>query len=232
MHRATANGGGRPRAFDAETALDAAMNVFWEHGYEGATYPRLEAATGLHRQSLVYAFGDKPTLFRKVLDRYAECQVARVVKTLRTTDSGWNCIAQAFEIWAKDASSRIPRGCLFVNTAAMPGPIDPRVIARLMNARHSVIEAFEAAILNAQVEGTIRKELDHKALARHALALGDGVMLHARMGADRQYAATALRSFLNSIRTAPIRAKESRTAPIRAKESKTKKPGSKIERDN
>ncbi|MDZ4735456.1 MAG: hypothetical protein SGJ07_03825 [Rhodospirillaceae bacterium] len=65
-----------------------------------------------------------------------------------------------------------------------------------------VIEAFESAISDAQLEGTIRKDLDHKALARHALALGDGVMLHARMGIDRQYAAVALRWFLKSIRAA------------------------------
>jgi TetR/AcrR family transcriptional regulator, transcriptional repressor for nem operon len=205
MHRATANGGGRPRTFDAEAALDAAMNVFWEHGYEGATYLRLEAATGLHRQSLVYAFGDKPTLFRKVLDRYAECQVARVLKALQKAGSGWNRIARTFGIWEKDAGNHVSRGCLFVNTATMPGPLDPGVMTRLTNARHRVIEAFESAISDAQLEGTIRKDLDHKALARHALALGDGVMLHARMGMGRQYAATILRSFLKSIRPETIR---------------------------
>src|SRR5438445_3107154 len=63
---------GRPREFDVEKALERAMNVFWRKGYEGASLPDLTRAMGINRPSLYAAFGNKESLFRKALDRYAE----------------------------------------------------------------------------------------------------------------------------------------------------------------
>src|SRR3954471_2098763 len=63
---------GRPRAFDADAALDAALAVFWRNGYEGTSLADLTAAMGINRPSLYAAFGNKESLFRRVMDRYAE----------------------------------------------------------------------------------------------------------------------------------------------------------------
>ena len=60
----------RPRSFDIEDALEKAMHVFWEHGYEGASLPDLLDGMGLTRGSLYKAFTDKKTLFMQVLERY------------------------------------------------------------------------------------------------------------------------------------------------------------------
>src|ERR1700733_6142055 len=61
---------GRPRAFEAGKALDSAMQVFWRKGYIGASLTDLTWAMGINRPSLYAAFGNKETLFFKVLDRY------------------------------------------------------------------------------------------------------------------------------------------------------------------
>ena len=61
---------GRPRAFDAEKALDRAMQVFWRKGYLGTSLSDLTDAMGINRPSLYAAFGNKKSLFRKALDRY------------------------------------------------------------------------------------------------------------------------------------------------------------------
>src|SRR6266849_1499164 len=61
---------GRPRAFDADVALERAMHVFWAKGYQGAALSDLTRAMRINRPSLYAAFGDKEQLFRKVLDRY------------------------------------------------------------------------------------------------------------------------------------------------------------------
>ncbi len=73
---------GRPREFDIDQALDAALNVFWRKGYEGATLPDLTRAMGINRPSLYAAFGNKETLFRKSVERYVEGPAAHIVEAL------------------------------------------------------------------------------------------------------------------------------------------------------
>src|SRR5687768_2471443 len=63
---------GRPRAFDEQAALEAALGVFWRKGYEGASLSDLTEAMGINRPSLYAAFGNKEALFRRVLERYAQ----------------------------------------------------------------------------------------------------------------------------------------------------------------
>src|ERR1700747_3412923 len=61
---------GRPRGFDEDAPLEAAMRVFWEKSYEGATMADLTKAMGINRSSMYAAFGDKEELFRRVINRY------------------------------------------------------------------------------------------------------------------------------------------------------------------
>ncbi|MEL6158735.1 MAG: TetR/AcrR family transcriptional regulator [Cyanobacteria bacterium J06623_5] len=61
---------GRPREFDHNATLAKITQVFWQQGFAKTTYADLEKATGLHRQSLVYAFGDKKALFESAIDYY------------------------------------------------------------------------------------------------------------------------------------------------------------------
>src|SRR5215212_2984133 len=69
---------GRPRAFDEEKALDAALKVFWRQGYEGASLPDLTRAMGINRPSMYAAFGNKEALFRKAIDRYNQGPASHV----------------------------------------------------------------------------------------------------------------------------------------------------------
>jgi AcrR family transcriptional regulator len=73
---------GRPRGFDADEALERAMVVFWEQGYEGATLTDLTSAMGITKTSMYAAFGNKEELFGKTLERYAEGPAAYATRAL------------------------------------------------------------------------------------------------------------------------------------------------------
>jgi len=75
--------GGRPRAFDADEVLDAAIEVFWRYGYQGASLQELTAAMGINKASLYAAFGSKQDLFHRAVARYAETDMAYVLRALK-----------------------------------------------------------------------------------------------------------------------------------------------------
>ncbi|MFD0516651.1 TetR/AcrR family transcriptional regulator [Paractinoplanes durhamensis] len=75
---------GRPRGFDAEAALDRAIEVFWRQGYEGASLSDLTEAMGINRPSLYAAYGNKDDLFRLAVARYAEVDMAYAKEALRS----------------------------------------------------------------------------------------------------------------------------------------------------
>jgi len=79
----TAKKMGRPRSFDEEAALDAAMRLFWERGYEGTSMADLTKAMKLNPPSIYAAFGDKMALFQAAAKRYAEGPGQYQAKALR-----------------------------------------------------------------------------------------------------------------------------------------------------
>src|SRR5207245_2576808 len=108
---------GRPRSFDLDKALDAALQVFWRKGYEGASLPDLTEAMGINRPSLYAAFGNKEELFRTVVIRYIEGPAAFVRKALDEPTA--RAAAERLLTGAVDlvTDPKNPRGCLLVQGA-------------------------------------------------------------------------------------------------------------------
>ena len=77
---------GRPREFDTDAALDKAMRLFWMKSYEGTSVADLTGTLGISRPSLYAAFGDKQSLFRAALERYAAGPARYVTSAARAAD--------------------------------------------------------------------------------------------------------------------------------------------------
>lgn len=170
---------GRPRIHDEEVTLQQVVSVFWEHGYEASTYDVLEEATGLRRQSLIYAFGDKRSMFLKALDHYAANRVDEVCRVL-AVEPAEVAIRQALAMWKADAMRRTRRGCLMVLMAGEVGPMDRDAAKRIAAARRRLVRAFADAVGRAQREGAVIGDLETEPLAELIVSAGDGALLHAR----------------------------------------------------
>src|SRR6202453_3411904 len=120
MFENTAKPRGRPRSFDERQALKKATQVFSSKGYDGVTIDDLVAGMGVGRPSLYAVFGDKRTIFLRVLRAYAEAKGARAAKALFSPptlrDSLTSFLRHAVEAATEDGSAP---GCLLVCVAPL-----------------------------------------------------------------------------------------------------------------
>src|ERR1700685_4312585 len=112
---------GRPREFDTDAALEKAMRLFWAKGYEGTSVGDLTKTLGISKPSLYAAFGDKQSLFRAALERYAAGPAGSVAAALGTSRprEGEGRLRRGPAVL--QASSRSPGGCLTVSGAIACG---------------------------------------------------------------------------------------------------------------
>jgi len=177
---------GRPREFDADEALERAMEVFWKKGYEGASLPELTKAMGINRPSLYAAFGNKESLFRKVMDRYASGPAAEVQKSLDAPSC--RAVAEQFlrggvELVTKP---RGPRGCLLMQCVPSGAEEAESLKLEMINRRLRVQKLLEERFQRGIDEGDLSTEINAGDLARYLTAVQQGIAVQASSGVGRK----------------------------------------------
>ncbi|WP_033326420.1 TetR/AcrR family transcriptional regulator [Streptomyces yerevanensis] len=177
---------GRPRSFDTDEALEAAMRLFWAEGYEGASLAALTEAMGINRRSVYAAFGNKEELFRKAVDRYVQGPGAFVGPALELPTA--RQVAEAMLHGAVNAHTLpgCPPGCLLVQSALAAGPESEPVRRDLAERREAGVEALRERFENAQAEGDLPSTADADSLARYVITVGQGLAVQAAGGASRE----------------------------------------------
>lgn len=146
---------GRPREFDRDQALDRAMAVFWERGYERTSVSDLTDTMGIQRGSLYAAFGDKHQLFLEALERY-EARFHREMLELLASGPAREGIRSVFsKVLSECACERGRRGCFITNTAVALAEDDPETAARVRANLRRVEDGFEEALARARDSGEI-----------------------------------------------------------------------------
>jgi AcrR family transcriptional regulator len=176
---------GRPRSFDELEALEKATQVFWSKGYDGATIDDLVGEMGVGRPSLYAVFGDKRTLFLRVLRAYAEKKGAGAAKalfspqTLRASLVGF--LRHAVESATEEGSAA---GCLIVCVAPLVD--DAEVRQFLHHATSGAAALVERRFRDGISAGEIPSDFPVAARASQAIDLSHGLTVKARMGAARK----------------------------------------------
>lgn len=203
MEAGPANTGkmGRPREFDEQAALDAAMRVFWEKGYEGTSLDDLTAAMGINRSSLYSSFGDKEALFGRVMARYGEGPMSYMHKALELPSA--RAVIEALVVGTVDFLSdpKHPRGCLSLQGGLACGTGVESVRRAMIEWRTSALGALQKRMQRARHEGDIPRDVDPKDLARYVLVLLNGLGVQAANGATR---AEMKRAVELALRTLPV----------------------------
>lgn len=172
---------GRPRLFDPDGAVTAALNVFWERGYAAATPAELLDAIGVGKGSFYNAFGSKHALFEKALHRYADHRVAGLSRDLAESGSASQRISRYFaRLAAPENEAALRRGCFAANTAAELGPSDPAAMNIVQRTFERMEAVLQAALREGQQSGELDDAVDPKAVASLLLATLVGITVLAR----------------------------------------------------
>ena len=174
---------GRPRAFDRSAALRRAMEVFWQHGYEGTSLSDLTAAMGINRPSLYAAFGCKEALFREAVDLYEAEEGAEGERLLRECGTAREAIEAMLRDKARAyADPDKPAGCMIVLTAAIGGLESDAVREHMAGRRRAGEAALLARLDRAVAEGELPAGTDTRAIAAFYATVLNGLSIQARDG--------------------------------------------------
>jgi AcrR family transcriptional regulator len=177
---------GRPRAFDRETALDKALEVFWRQGYEGSSIVELTKAMGINPPSLYAAFGNKEDLFWQALERYVEQSSVHVRAAMAEPTA-----RAAVETLLRGGAERLtdpkmPNACMLVSGALSCSEAADDVREELAKRRagleHTLCDRFQ----QARAEGDLPDDADPAALARYIATVSQGMSVQATGGASRK----------------------------------------------
>jgi AcrR family transcriptional regulator len=178
---------GRPREFDAEEALDKALMAFWRRGFEGTSLSDLTKAMGISRPSLYAAFGNKETLFRLALDRYAELGPGAIQRTALAEPTARRVV----EMLLRSAAAGLtdpdhPAGCMAVQGALSCGEASDAIRQELCERRSAGEMELRQRFERARSDGDIAPDSDPAALARYVSTLLQGMSVQAAGGATRE----------------------------------------------
>lgn len=172
---------GRPREFDADTALQDIIEIFWAQGFDGTSFADLERATGLRKASLFAAFGDKHTIFSLALERYQQERCSSFAALLTANRSP----RKALKAWLLAAAGRMEqkscsRGCFATNALIEMAPHDKKC-AQILSCHREKMETLLESLVAQGIEAEeFSGELKPRTVARYLLCVVVGIQALSR----------------------------------------------------
>ncbi|MBY0597786.1 TetR/AcrR family transcriptional regulator [Bacillus bingmayongensis] len=171
---------GRRINFNKEHALNKAMYLFWEKGYDATYISDLIDTMGISRSTLYDSFGDKDELFKQVLEHYKNYGYRKrslLFSGINTKASLKSFFYQHIE---KCYSDDIPKSCIITNSSLLIGHIDPSIEEILLNDFNELEKIFKQVIEEGKKKGEISQEANSELVAYSLLSLNHSINLMSR----------------------------------------------------
>ena len=179
---------GRPQAFDREAALDAAMKLFWDRGFEGTSLDDLAAAMGISMSSFYNSFGSKERIYKEATEAYllssSDWFVGELDRPGADTPSAFeNMLRAAVRHFTSD---KLPSGCM-ISLAGLQVPPSLEFLRDLMATKRKDAQKILADRIRRGIrEGDVSKETNADVLAAFYSAFSRGLAIQARDGASHK----------------------------------------------
>ncbi|WP_149094869.1 TetR/AcrR family transcriptional regulator [Paenibacillus terrae] len=178
----------RPREFDEEKALDAAMQLFWEKGFEATSLSDLTSKMGIQRPSIYAAFGDKKQLFEAALRKYTQSHAANVRSRLLSRASVKEAICNFFEgVVAEEYDKGPNRGCFCINTMVELAPHEEKFEILTREHQMYLSTVFQETIERGIRSGELEATTDARALAHTMISLLIGITVMMKSRPERSF---------------------------------------------
>lgn len=175
----------RTKQFDPDTALAAALDVFWRQGYEATSIADLVQCLGVNRASLYDTFGSKHELYLRALDRYVEQHDPGIVELLAQPGPVLPAVRELVTRYAEQsAGDTVGRGCLVVNAAVERLPGDDQARRRVHASWDTLEVALVSALVRARAQHELPAERDPRAIARLLLVVLQGLRVMGKGGSQ------------------------------------------------
>lgn len=186
----------RSKEFDREEALDAAIDVFREHGFAGTSATMLTEAMQIGRQSLYDTFGDKWGLYCSALQRYALAETEAHFKALTSGSTGLEGIRRMITRVVREAH----KPCLGVSSICEFGNENEELTKLRDGAGRAIHVAIASRVREAQLDGEVSTTLDPDHAAAFLRANIAAIRIAARSGAGKEELRTLGRLALQALR--------------------------------
>ena len=187
-----------------DAALDAALLVFWRHGYEGSSLTDLTGAMGITRPALYTAFGNKEALFSRAMSRYAERKGEQLARALDEPTARAGVERLLLTMVDGLTAGVNPAGCFLVVTAMACGPASkPVQVAAAACRRESAVPALSARFARGVADGELPADTDTTSLAIYVSTVMQGLAVQAASGVGRDALYRAVAIALRAWPTSP-----------------------------
>ncbi len=176
---------GPGKQFDTNEALDKAVQLFWEQGYEATSMQDLVDAMGINRASLYQTYGNKQALYLASLERYAATILAHVTELLDQPGTPLGNLRNLFVHVIEQSLDGKMQGCFINNTAVELGPHDARLAAEIRDIWGQFEDLFATRLQQAVDQGELPADTDPHQLADVLNTHLQGVMVKTKTDSDK-----------------------------------------------